>query len=424
MRERFDEGRARLSPEEKERVWAALRDALPGRGRARRWVLPALSASLGAVVIVALVLRTGHDPGDVLLQARPETSETRQQAPASIDPGARQEAPRAGIDEEVRPKPTRRAGASNEGTKELERPTEREAKVAEAPPLEDAHDVAAAPATGEALELRAGESGGPAPSAVEPAFEGTPYEIARRYLEGGSFPPRDAIDVEEFLVAFPRELDEPTSVRALSARGSAAEERARADEETAGIDIEAAPSPFGGGVTLLRVERGSGGKDPSLDVTFSAAAIERYRRVGGSGFERTTIDSVDSIDGPTAERGVLYEVVLAEGVPRNAPLVIVHARPGDAESAEPDSQVLFVLPASHVAVSFEQTTPSFRLDAAASGFGEILRGGGGVPGKDLVTVERIVTRLQEAGYRSAPVTELRRLVEAALAIENEAGGSH
>jgi Ca-activated chloride channel family protein len=72
------------------------------------------------------------------------------------------------------------------------------------------------------------------------------YTIARSYLENNSLPPADAVRVEEFINAVRHDYAPPASATA-SMLGD------RSAREDFAIHLDAAPSPFGKGLTLLRV---------------------------------------------------------------------------------------------------------------------------------------------------------------------------
>ena len=75
------------------------------------------------------------------------------------------------------------------------------------------------------------------------------YTLARSYLQRGALPPKDAVRVEEFLNALRHDYAPPAPENALSA----SRQWAPSEHGTFAIHLEAAPSPFGPGLTLFRV---------------------------------------------------------------------------------------------------------------------------------------------------------------------------
>jgi Ca-activated chloride channel family protein len=72
------------------------------------------------------------------------------------------------------------------------------------------------------------------------------YTLARSYLQRGALPPKDAVRVEEFVNAFRHDYAPPLT-------GVVADRRQPVQRETFAIHLDAAPSPFGKDLVLLRV---------------------------------------------------------------------------------------------------------------------------------------------------------------------------
>lgn len=129
--------------------------------------------------------------------------------------------------------------------------------------------------------------------------------------------------------------------------------------------------------TLLTVA-----EDAKVQVAFDPARVLRYRLLG---FENRDIadrdfrnDRVDAGEiGPGHEVTALYEVKLAPGAPagRLATVQVRYARPREEVGGRREVQeIAAVLDSRQLCRRFESASPSFRLDAAAAEFAEILRG--------------------------------------------------
>jgi len=97
MKQRLERGRARLTRTEEERIWSALRDAVPRTHRSgRRWAIPAAAFSaLGAMALVLLLVRSGQTPSRLVEEAsRPRVVE--------IAPGRAPDTARALVEKERR----------------------------------------------------------------------------------------------------------------------------------------------------------------------------------------------------------------------------------------------------------------------------------------------------------------------------------
>jgi len=89
------------------------------------------------------------------------------------------------------------------------------------------------------------------------------YTMARSYLERGELPPPDAIRVEEFVNSFRHDYAPPEATYLADREGAPSE------HGTFAIHLEAAPSPFGPGLTLMRV----GLKGREVDVRNRKPAV-------------------------------------------------------------------------------------------------------------------------------------------------------
>ncbi len=115
------------------------------------------------------------------------------------------------------------------------------------------------------------------------------YTLARSYLRRGVLPPRDAIRVEEFVNAFRHDYDPPEGYDVASGDRSGWFGRSELadDADQFAIHLDAAPSRFGEGLTLLRV--GLKGREIStadrkpLNLTFVidvSGSMDRENRIG------------------------------------------------------------------------------------------------------------------------------------------------
>jgi len=113
------------------------------------------------------------------------------------------------------------------------------------------------PVNGEAFDATFFESAGTNPfiSADEDSLatfamdvDNASFTVARAYLEAGALPPPEAVRVEEFVNTIRHDYAPPLSTTASMWRGNAPP-----PQEVFNIHLVAAPSPFGTGLTLLRV---------------------------------------------------------------------------------------------------------------------------------------------------------------------------
>lgn len=235
------------------------------------------------------------------------------------------------------------------------------------------------------------------------------YDIVRRYMERGTWPPPDVVMVEEFVNAFAQGYPEVGGV-------------------DFGIFLDGAPSPFSTGCQLLRIGVKARGavadsaeivaRGARVRVAFDPEVVVEHRLIG---FDVRRPATTPVRDGQSILAGhqvtALYEVRLARnrgaGEILNVRLEYAHAdaSPGGAVSARLDASQLY----HH----FETAPARFRLDAAVAEFAEVLKRYPWTTGHTVGDVVPMVRQLAGELHADPDVVAFAELVERAAAIEDE-----
>lgn len=213
------------------------------------------------------------------------------------------------------------------------------------------------------------------------------YAYARSCLLQKRLPPADTVRTEDFVNAL-------TSVYAPPA------------DRPAAVYVEAGPSPFAGGMTLVKlgVRAKRGGRDLEIQPSFDPARVARWRALG---YESRPPKPSGSREWVT----MLFEVEpKASGGPLGTARVKV--RPAPSAAVE---EIVVPLTAE-VGKRFETMSAGFRLAACAAEFAEILGRSPSAAGSRLEDVARALRPVARERGQDPHAAELLSLVETAASL--------
>ncbi|NNF07279.1 MAG: hypothetical protein HKN21_11010 [Candidatus Eisenbacteria bacterium] len=200
---------------------------------------------------------------------------------------------------------------------------------------------------------------------VAPALSSRAYEAVAKGIRAGQLPELQEVQVESFL----------NQVRVQPS----------ATEKPVSLVLEAAPSPFGEATTLLRIQLFTGTPEGSaqlvarntrVEVEFEPRAVEGFRLLGyATPKPPTKLGAVSSPRGAdlyqNSSTTTLVELQLGSG---NAPsaLAVVRVRYEDPSTGRVEEISESLMP-SDVEPRWENTDPSFVIDAVMAEFAETLQ---------------------------------------------------
>lgn len=201
---------------------------------------------------------------------------------------------------------------------------------------------------------------------VAPALSSRAYEAVAKGIRAGQLPELQEVQVESFL----------NQVRVQPS----------ASEKPVSLVLEAAPSPFGEATTLLRIQLFTGTREGSaqlvarntrVEVEFEPRAVEGFRLLGYATPKPPTkvLGAVSSPRGAdlyqNSSTTTLVELQLGSG---NAPsaLAVVRVRYEDPSTGRVEEISESLMP-SDVEPRWENTDPSFVIDAVMAEFAETLQ---------------------------------------------------
>lgn len=164
-------------------------------------------------------------------------------------------------------------------------------------------------------------------------------------------------------------------------------------------------------------------KDTKVQVDFNPEMVSAYRLIG---YENRNVadqdfrnDAVDAGEvGSGHQVTALYEVRL-KTTTTESPLATVTLRYKDPDNADRIGELNQEVKRSQLVPAFTNTSPSFRLAAAVSGFGEILKQSGQVQNQQLTNIISLAQNVQQQ-QSSDKLTELMTLMYKAQSLINPA----
>ena len=231
------------------------------------------------------------------------------------------------------------------------------------------------------------------------------YAVAWQLVVDGRLPDPDSVRVEEFINHFAQGFEPPT-------------------DDPFAIQIEGAPSPFGGeGIWLIRVglqgrltNAGDSrviARNVEAPVEFNPAVVSSYRQLG---YEYRRFDQDDSSNDAMVAGEViaglavtaLYELQFHEGA--EGRVATVHILNDDPDTGASDLELTRDIYTSDLSTALEQASPQFQRDVAVAEYAEILRDSYWARGSSLAEVRILAERVSASLPDERAVAEFLGLV--------------
>ncbi len=231
------------------------------------------------------------------------------------------------------------------------------------------------------------------------------YTAAWQLVVDGRLPDTDSVRVEEFINHFRQGFEPP-------------------DDDPFAIQIEGAPSPFGGeGHWLIRVglqgrltnvgESRVIARNVEAPVEFNPKVVSSYRQLGYE-YRRFAEDD-SSNDAMVAEEvrvgltvTALYELQFREGA--EGRVATVHVKYNDPDTGASELELTREIHRSEFKVALEQASPRFQRDAAVAEYAEILRESYWAQDGSLSEVRELAERVRTLLPDDSDVAEFADLV--------------